>query len=44
MSADRIYSLSALVDVQKNSDAPSIIEKMNDVVLEVGTTDFTYSR
>lgn len=39
-----LYALSTLVDVQKNNDAPSIIEKMNDVVLEVGTTDFTYSR
>lgn len=39
-----LYALSTRVDVQKNSDAPSIIEKMNDVVLEVGTTDFTYSR
>jgi phosphatidylethanolamine-binding protein (PEBP) family uncharacterized protein len=39
-----LFAMSALVDVQKNTDAPSIIEKMNDVVLEVGTTDFTYSR
>jgi Raf kinase inhibitor-like YbhB/YbcL family protein len=39
-----LFALSALVDVQKNNDAPSIIEKMNSVVLEVGTTDFTYSR
>jgi Raf kinase inhibitor-like YbhB/YbcL family protein len=39
-----LYALSAPVDVQKNNDAPSIIEKMNDVVIEVGTTDFTYSR
>jgi Raf kinase inhibitor-like YbhB/YbcL family protein len=39
-----LYALSALVDTTRNSDAPSIIEKMNAVVLEVGTTDFTYSR
>jgi Raf kinase inhibitor-like YbhB/YbcL family protein len=39
-----LYAMSALVDVQRNNDAPSIIEKMNNVVLEVGTTDFTYSR
>jgi Raf kinase inhibitor-like YbhB/YbcL family protein len=39
-----LYAMSALVDVQMNNDAPSIIEKMNDLVLEVGTTDFTYSR
>ena len=39
-----LYAMSALVDIEKNNDAPSIIEKMNDVVLEVGTTDFTYSR
>ena len=39
-----LYAMSAPVDAQKNNDAPSIIEKMNNVVLEVGTTDFTYSR
>jgi Raf kinase inhibitor-like YbhB/YbcL family protein len=39
-----LYALSALIDVQRNNDAPSIIEKMNSAVLEVGTTDFTYSR
>jgi len=39
-----LYALSALIDTQKYSTAPSIIEQMNAVVLEVGTNDFTYSR
>ena len=39
-----LYAMSELIDTQTKSDAPSLIEKMNDVVLEVGTTEFTYSR
>lgn len=39
-----LYALSALVDTQKHTTAPSIIEQMNRVVLEIASTDFTYSR
>jgi Raf kinase inhibitor-like YbhB/YbcL family protein len=39
-----LYALSALVDTQKHTTAPSIIEQMSRVVLEIASTDFTYSR
>lgn len=39
-----LYALSALVDTQKYTTASSITEQMNELVLEVSTNDFTYSR
>ena len=39
-----VFALRSPIDTQKYSSAPSIIKQMDAVVLEVATTDFTYSR